>query len=67
MTKGMNQASYGLSVAFSFVAAVLAFFFAGRWIDGALGSEPWGQVVGAIVGWVAGVFIVYAASQREFR
>ena len=67
MTRGMNQASYGLSVAFAFVAAVLAFFFAGRWIDGALGTEPWGQVVGAVVGWVVGFLVVYAASQRGLR
>ena len=64
MTRGMNQASYGLSVAFAFVAVVLIFFFAGRWLDEALGIRPWAEVVGAVVGWVLGVVVVYQASQR---
>ena len=67
MTQGMNQASYGLSVAFAFVATLLAFFFAGRWIDGLLGITPWAQVLGAIVGWVLGVIVVLQASQRGLR
>jgi F0F1-type ATP synthase assembly protein I len=61
----MSQASYGLAVAFAFVAAVLIFWGVGRWIDSALGIEPWAQVVGAVVGWVAGVAVVYYASQRS--
>jgi F0F1-type ATP synthase assembly protein I len=65
MTRGMNQASYGLSVAFAFVAVVLLFFFAGRWIDLTLGIEPWAEVVGSILGWTLGVVVVYYASQRE--
>ena len=60
----MNQASYGLAVAFGFVAVVLIFWLAGRWIDGLLEIEPWAQVVGAIVGWIAGVGVVYVAAQR---
>ncbi len=67
MTQGMNQASYGLSVAFAFVATLLLFFFAGRWIDEALGITPWAQVVGAITGWVLGVGVVVQASQRGLR
>ena len=67
MTQGMNQASYGLSVAFAFVATLLVFFFAGRWIDEALGITPWAQVVGAIAGWVLGVVVVVQASQRGLR
>jgi F0F1-type ATP synthase assembly protein I len=65
MTRGMSQASYGLAVAFGFVATVLVFWGIGRWIDGLLGIEPWAQVVGAIVGWVAGVVVVYYAAQRS--
>lgn len=65
MSRGMSQASYGLSVALGFVAVVIGFWFAGRWVDGALGSEPWAQVVGAVVGWVTGVVVVVYASQRS--
>ncbi|MFN2489190.1 MAG: AtpZ/AtpI family protein [Actinomycetota bacterium] len=64
MGKGMSQASYGLSVALGFVFVVLVFWFAGRWIDGVIGTEPWAQVIGAIAGWVAGVFVVYYATRR---
>ncbi len=60
----MSQASYGLSVAFGFVVAVLAFWFAGRLVDGWLDTAPWAQVVGAVVGWVAGVVVVYLSAQR---
>jgi len=67
LSRGMNQASYGLSVAFAFVAAVMLLFLAGRWVDGALGIEPWGQVVGAVAGWVVGFLVVYAASQKGLR
>lgn len=59
MAKGMSQASRGLSIAFGFVGVVLAFWFAGRWIDDLVGSEPWFQIAGAIVGWALGVVTVY--------
>jgi F0F1-type ATP synthase assembly protein I len=61
----MSQASRGLSVAFGFVGVVLVFWFLGRWIDGLLGTEPWAQVVGAIVGWVLGVVTVYYMAQQS--
>jgi len=64
LTKGMNQASYGLSVAFAFVAVVMGLWLLGRWVDGVLHTEPWAQVVGAIVGWIGGVAVVYVAAQR---
>ncbi len=67
MAEGMNKASYGLSVALGFVAAVMIFWLAGKVLDGWLGTEPWAQVVGAVVGWVAGVFVVVYAAQRQPR
>ena len=63
MARGMTQASWGLSIAFAFVGTVLAGFFLGRLIDRWLGSEPWVQVVGAVVGWVLGIYVVYHAAQ----
>jgi hypothetical protein len=65
MSRGMSQASYGLSVAFGFVAVVIGFWLAGRWLDAALGIEPWAQVVGAVVGWVCGVVVVVVVSARS--
>lgn len=64
MAKGMSQASYGLSVAFAFVATVLAGWGIGRLLDGWLNTEPWIQVIGAVIGWVGGVVVVYYAAQR---
>lgn len=65
MAKGMSEASRGHAAAFGFVGVVFAFWFLGRWIDGLLGTEPWVQVVGTIVGWVLGVVTVYYVSQQK--
>ena len=65
MAEGMSEASRGLSVAFGFVVVVVVFWFAGRWLDGWLNSEPWFQIVGAIVGWALGVVTVYYAVRRQ--
>lgn len=66
MGKGMSEASRGHSAAFGFVGVVLLFWFAGRWIDGWLGIEPWAQVVGAIIGWVLGtVTVIYMAQTQK--
>lgn len=65
MAKGFSQASRGLSVAFGFVGTVLLVWFAGRLIDGWLNTEPWAQVIGAIVGWAGGTVVVYYAAQRS--
>ena len=65
MAKGLSQASRGLSVAFGFVGTVLLAWFVGRLIDGWFNSEPWAQVIGAIVGWAAGIAVVFYASQRS--
>ncbi len=54
-----------MSLAFEFAAAVFLFWFLGRLIDGWLDIEPWGQVVGAVVGWIGGTLHVYYAVQRR--
>ncbi len=48
-----------LSLAFEFAGAVAIFWFIGRLVDDWLGTAPWAQVVGAILGWVGGVAHVY--------
>jgi F0F1-type ATP synthase assembly protein I len=67
MAKGYAQASYGLSVAFGFVASVVGCWFVGRLLDDWLGTEPWIQVVMATIGWVIGVVVVVYASKRIER
>ena len=66
MAKGMSQASEGLSTAFGFVLIVMLFWLGGRALDGWIGTEPWFQVVGAIVGWVLGVLsVIYSARYKK--
>ena len=64
-SRGMNQASRGHAAAIGFVLVVLLFFGAGRLLDGWLGTEPWGTVIGSIAGWVLGVVVVYYMSLRS--
>ena len=66
MSKGMSQASEGLSTAFSFVLVVMLFWLGGRALDGWIGTEPWFQVAGAVIGWVLGVVsVIYTAQYRK--
>ena len=64
-SRGMNQASRGHAAAAGFVLVVLLFVAAGRLLDGWLGLEPWGTVVGSIVGWVLAVVVVYYMTLRS--
>lgn len=66
MSKGMSQASEGLSTAFGFVFFVVVFWLGGRGLDGWLGTDPLFQIAGAIVGWVLGVLaVIYATQYRK--
>ncbi len=49
----------GMSLAFEFVGAVVLFLLVGWLVDEWLGTEPWGQVVGSVIGWVGGTLHVY--------
>lgn len=51
--------SKGFSLAFEFVGAVLLFWLVGRFVDNRFDTEPWGQVVGAVIGWVGGFLHIY--------
>lgn len=62
---GRGDVGKGMSLAFEFAGAVFLFWFLGRLVDNWLGIEPWGQVVGGILGWVGGFLHVYYASQRR--
>jgi F0F1-type ATP synthase assembly protein I len=54
-------------MAFGFVIVVLVFWFAGRGLDAWLNSEPWFQIVGAVVGWALGVVTVYYSARHTQR
>lgn len=59
------SATLGLTLAFEFAGAVALFWFLGRLVDGWLGSAPWGQIAGGVVGWIGGILHVYYALQRR--
>lgn len=59
-----SDAAKGLTLAFEFAGAVFLFWFLGRLVDNWLGIEPWGQVVGSVVGWVGGFLHLYYKMQR---
>ena len=59
------NAALGLTLAFEFAGAVALFWFFGWLVDRWLGSDPWGQVAGGVVGWIGGILHVYYAVQRR--
>ena len=42
-----------------FAGAILLFVFVGHWLDGRLGIEPWGLILGVLVGAVGGFYAMY--------
>jgi F0F1-type ATP synthase assembly protein I len=57
-------AARGMSLAFEFAGAVFLFWLVGRFADGHLGTEPWGQIVGSLIGWLGGFLHVYYRTQK---
>jgi F0F1-type ATP synthase assembly protein I len=53
----------GLSLAFEFAGAVFLFWLLGWLVDNWLGTEPWFQVVGSLIGWGGGFLHVYYATK----
>jgi F0F1-type ATP synthase assembly protein I len=56
---GASQAGEVLGVGMQFAGSILLFLFAGRWLDGRLGTEPWLMIVGVMIGAAAGFFSMY--------
>lgn len=48
-----------MGVGLQFAASILLFFFAGRWLDERLGTEPWLLIAGVFVGLTAGFWSMY--------
>jgi F0F1-type ATP synthase assembly protein I len=63
--KQMSSFGLAISLAFEFAAAVFMFWFLGMLVDNWLGTEPWGQVIGGVIGWIGAIFHVYLAVQRR--
>jgi ATP synthase protein I len=56
---GPNDAARFAGVGVQFAGAIVIFFFAGRWLDGRLGTEPLFLILGVFVGAGAGFYSMY--------
>jgi len=54
-----SQAGEVMGVGLQFAASILLFLFAGRWLDGRFGTEPWLLLLGVFVGAGAGFYALY--------
>ena len=53
-----------LSLGVQFVVSILLCFFAGRWLDGKLGTEPILLLVGVVIGGAAGFYHFFRSVLR---
>ena len=60
----MSRYSY-LGIFFG-VAVVLG-WLAGRWVDGRFKTDPWGMIVGLLIGVAAGFRELYRVSKQALR
>ena len=67
MARGASEAAKWLSVPIGLVFWVSVFWLTGRWLDGRLDTDPWLQLVGAIVGFAAGFTYVFWAVKVAMR
>jgi F0F1-type ATP synthase assembly protein I len=63
----LRGAAAGMALAFEFVGAVFLFWLLGLAVDSWLDTRPWGQAIGALIGWAGGSLHVYYAAQRRER
>lgn len=63
----LSDAGKGMSLAFEFAGAVFLFWFLGKGADTWLGTDPWGQVGGSVLGWIGGTLHVYYATVGKSR
>lgn len=52
------------AVGFELVVASMLGFFGGRWADGELGTEPWLQWIGFVLGLAAGAKSLYVLARQ---
>ena len=65
--RGSPEFGRGLSLAFEFAGAVFLFWLLGRLVDNWLGTEPWFQVIGSLIGWAGGFLHVYYATKSHMK
>ncbi len=48
-----------MGLGIQFVAVLLAFLFAGQWLDEKLGTKPWLLILGVFLGFILSVLYMY--------
>jgi F0F1-type ATP synthase assembly protein I len=56
-----------IGLGFEFFVSVLACGAIGWWLDGRFKTEPWLMVVGAVIGFAAGLWMMIQAALESFR
>lgn len=67
MARGASEAGRWLAVPIGLVFWVSVFWLTGRWLDGRWDTDPWGQLIGAVVGWAVGFIYVFWAVRVAMR
>lgn len=55
----LNGFSTAATIGFYLVSSVAAGILLGKWFDGYFATQPWGTVVGIILGMIAGMWSMY--------
>ncbi len=58
---GWKYAGLGLQ----FAGSIMLFLYAGRWVDGRLGTAPWGLIVGVFTGAGAAFYSMYSRLMKD--
>ena len=66
-TRGLYKGARHASVGIELAVAVAIGYFGGRWLGDYLGVEPWGGVVGLILGFGAGLRGLLRAAREASR
>jgi F0F1-type ATP synthase assembly protein I len=56
-----------LGLGLQFAGSILLFFFAGRWLDRRLGSDPWFLFLGTFTGAAAGFYSIYRRLMADLK
>ena len=67
MARGAGEAARWLAVPIGLVFWVSVFWLTGRYLDGRWDTDPWAQLIGAIVGWAVGFTYVFWAVRVAMR
>ena len=57
--KVISALGTGATIGFYLISSVVAGIFLGRLADGYFGTEPWGAILGIVIGMISGMWAIY--------